>query len=37
MMNEKISSKHDKIHNNNVNYALKSLKNNGLNMEKCML
>ena len=30
MMNAKISSKHDNMHNNDVNYVLKSSKNNDL-------
>ena len=32
MMCAKISSKHDNMHNSNVNYAEKSLNNNQLNV-----
>ena len=31
MMHAKISSKHDNMHNDDMNYALKLSKNNGLN------
>ena len=34
MINAKISSKHDNMHNDDINYALKSLTNNEL---MCML
>ena len=37
MMNAKNFAKYDSMHNNSMNYALKSSKNNELGVQKCML